>query len=419
MEEIVMINKIINRLKYWGQLLLLPFYWLSFFVPRNKKIWLFGSTFGRRFADNPRYAYLYMKQYHNSEIHSIWISHNRNVVKFLNQNGYEAYYYHSIKGIVYCLRAGVYIYDNYSKDINFWQSGGAVKVNLWHGTATKKIQKDNVFDYYRNPRNRLEWFKGIPRRISDEKKTDYILATSKNMAPILAGAFGTDMNHVLTVGHPRNDVLLGDKIKDIYTSDESECISKLKVLKEQNKKLIFYVPTFRNSETKFFDIMNLFDMNEFLKKNSLVWCNKLHIKSKLKHEFEKIEYSNFFNIDADIDPATILPYCDLMIADYSSIYLDYTFLEKPAIAFPFDYEEYLSDSRECYFEYNQYMPEIKVHNMLELQKSILDTLKSDVCGEKRKERRRFHFDDVDSNSSERLYRSIVDIIAKRRFNHDK
>ena len=231
-----MIIKIIDRLKYWGQLLLLPVYWLSFLFPRNKKIWVFGSTFGRRFADNPRYAYLYMKQHHTSEIRSIWISHNKNVVNFLNKNRYEAYYYHSIKGIFYCLRAGVFIYDNYSKDINFWQSGGALKVNLWHGTATKKIQKDNKFDYYRNPRNRLEWFKGIPRRISDEKKSDYILATSKNMAPILAGAFGTDMSHVLTIGHPRNDVLLENKIKDIYTSDENKCINKLKRFKEENKK---------------------------------------------------------------------------------------------------------------------------------------------------------------------------------------
>lgn len=41
--------------KYWGQLLLLPVYWLSFLFPRNKRIWLFGSTFGKRFADNPKY----------------------------------------------------------------------------------------------------------------------------------------------------------------------------------------------------------------------------------------------------------------------------------------------------------------------------------------------------------------------------
>ena len=56
-------KKIINGLKYWGQLLLLPVYWLSFLVPGNKNIWVFGSTFGRRFADNPRYFYLYVSQH--------------------------------------------------------------------------------------------------------------------------------------------------------------------------------------------------------------------------------------------------------------------------------------------------------------------------------------------------------------------
>ena len=32
-----MIIKITDRLHYWGQLLLLPVYWLSFLVPRDKK----------------------------------------------------------------------------------------------------------------------------------------------------------------------------------------------------------------------------------------------------------------------------------------------------------------------------------------------------------------------------------------------
>ena len=124
----------IDRWKYWGQLLLLPIYWCSFLVPRDRKIWLFGSTFGRRFADNPRYLYLYISQHKKKYgIRPIWISHNREIVSFLEKNGYEAYYYHSLRGIWYALRGKVYLYDNYSKDINFWQSGGAVKVNLWHG----------------------------------------------------------------------------------------------------------------------------------------------------------------------------------------------------------------------------------------------------------------------------------------------
>ena len=71
-------------------------------------------------------------------------------------NGYESYYYHSVKGIWLALRAKVYFFDNYSKDINFWQSGGAVKINLWHGIGNKRINYDNKFDKVRHPKNLWE-----------------------------------------------------------------------------------------------------------------------------------------------------------------------------------------------------------------------------------------------------------------------
>ena len=402
-------KKIIEGIKYWGQLLLLPIYWFSFLFPRKKNIWLFGSTFGRRFADNPRYAYLYINQFHKEDVRAIWISHNREVVEMLQKEGLEAYYYHSLKGIFYCLFAEVYIYDNYSKDISFWLSGGATKINLWHGTATKKINQDNIFDYYRNPRTKWEAFKGIPRRLSDEKPGHYVLATSKQMAPILAGAFHTSMSHTLVVGHPRNDILLRDDLQDIYTVQECETRRQLEDFHREGKKLLYYVPTFRDSERKFFDVMDLQEFDRFLADRSYILCTKLHIKSKLKADFEQIGYKNIYNIDADVDPATILPYCDFMIADYSSIYLDYMFLERPAVAFPFDYEEYVTESRECYFDYDDYMPEQKVYSMSELIAAIDGIFKDDVCKEQRKVRRAFHFDDIDGNSSERLYQKVWEI----------
>ena len=224
-------KKIINGLKYWGQLLLLPVYWLSFLVPGNKNIWVFGSTFGRRFADNPRYFYLYVSQHsaYQSDklaqrvdawkkeghewkadedcltIRAVWISHNKEIVSFLQSNGYEAYYYHSLKGIWMALRAGVYLFDNYSKDINFWQSGRALKVNMWHGIPLKKIQADNRFDLFRHPKNSWEKFKCFPRNLSDEKPSHYVLTTSEFMRPIfsvglasaLATALGNASNMVM------------------------------------------------------------------------------------------------------------------------------------------------------------------------------------------------------------------------------
>lgn len=150
-----MLKKFINSIKYWAQILLVPLYWVSFITPRSKKVWIFGSTFGKRFADNSRYFYLYINQFKKSEIRAIWISHDNKIVKFLKENGLEAYYYRSLKGIYYCLRGYVYIFDNYSKDISFWLSGGAVKVNLWHGSGNKKTNYDNKFDRVRHPKKQL------------------------------------------------------------------------------------------------------------------------------------------------------------------------------------------------------------------------------------------------------------------------
>lgn len=404
-------KKLITQFKYWGQFLLLPIYWLSFITPRNKNIWLFGSTFGRRFADNPKYMYLYINQFKAPGIRGIWISKNRESIRELNQKGYEAYYYKSFKGIYYCLHAKVYIFDNYSKDINFWLSGGAKKINLWHGTATKKINQDNKFDYNRHPRNWKEWLNSFFIRLSNEKPDHYVLATSRQMTGIMSSSFGVDTSHVLPVGHPRNDILFQTGLQDFYMPMEIKTRRYLEKCRKSGKKIIFYTPTFRDSEGIFLDIMNLEAFNEFLKNHNFMLFPKLHIKSKLQKEFKKRQYSHIKYIHADVDPATILEFADMLIVDYSSIYLDYMMLERPVIAFPFDYDIYVSQSRECYFDYDDYMPELKVHSMEELMQGIETVFEHDGNLPQRLARRSFHFDDIDGNSCERLYEAVKHICS--------
>lgn len=375
-----MIIKITDRLKYWGQLLLLPVYWLSFLFPRSKKIWLFGSTFGRRFADNPRYLYLYVSQ-HKAEfgIRPIWISHNNSVVQMLNAEGYEAYMYHSLKGIWFALRGKVYLFDNYSKDINFWQSGGAMKVNLWHGIPLKKIQHDNVFDKFRHPKNLWEKIKNFPRNISDEKPNHYVLTTSENLTKIFSSAFKT--KNVLVSGYPRNLVLVSDDIKNVYLDEEKRDRKKIisfinKKNDGKNKKIIFYMPTFRESETLFFENFDKNDFQKFLAENTLLFCIKLHPKSKLNEEFKNIQSENIVVINKDADPYVFLKLADVLITDYSSIYFDYLLLDRPIIFFAYDLKEYLSDSREMYFDYDEFTPGEKVWDYQGLKNSIVKIIEN-------------------------------------------
>lgn len=360
----IKMKQLINYLKYWGQLLFLPVYWFSFFFPRNKNIWLFGSTFGRRFADNPRYFYLFLSQNKQFGIHAIWISHSKPLVAELNLAGYEAYWYKSLKGIWYCLRGKVYLFDNYAKDISFYLSGGAKKINLWHGIPLKKIQADNMFDRIRHPSNLKEKIESIPRRISDEKSSHWILTPSSVFTKIFSSAFLT--KHVLVCVYPRWDsfflnqtFLLNSEKKDIKT-----------ISSKNFKKVIYYLPTFRESETKFFKVINLNALEHFLQEKKYLLCIKLHCKSKLQSKFKEIQSSYIYLIDANSDPYVCLKKADMLITDYSSVYFDYLITEKPIIFFCYDLDEYLKKEREFYFQYEKVTPGRKVKTWDELKKAI-------------------------------------------------
>lgn len=423
--------KIINGCKYWGQLLLLPIYWLSFLMPRDKNIWLFGSTFGRRFADNPRYLYLYVSQHSDrssNKVHQqveawkkqghqwnvdencknlrpIWMSHSRDIVSFLQEQGYEAYYYHSLKGIWYALRGGVYVYDNYSKDINFWQSGGAVKVNLWHGLPLKKIQHDNIHDRFRHPRNVWEKFKCFPRNLSDEKPSDYVLCPSERMRDIFASAFQTE--HVIVSGYPRWDGMLEKEICNLNTQVEKKALDKIKEQLHQipDSKVIYYMPTFRDSETSIFNVMNFKTFQCFLEQNHYIFCVKLHPKSKLRERFQAIESGNIVSIDADTDPYVFITMSDVLVTDYSSVYFDYLYTGKPILFFDYDRQTYLSQSREMYFAYEEVTPGKKVEDQSGLEQALIRVFSGQ--DDDREERERFREKMCEKAGIARLIQQIV------------
>lgn len=412
-------SKISEKTKYWLQLFLFPVYGLSFLFPRCKNIWLFGSTFGRRFADNPRYLYLYLSQNrmsgelegkHARSVRPIWISHNKQMIHELQEQGYEAYYNHSLKGIWYCLRGKVYFYDNYPKDISQWLSGGAMKVNLWHGAPLKKIQMDNIHDKVRYPDRKSDRFRYFIRRFTDEKPSHYVISPSEFFAPIFSSAFATQK--VLTVGFPRNDSFTGGQIRNMLLSCEKPGFDIISS-KRQGKKVFLYMPTFRDSETHFFDVMRMEEFQRFLQEKNYLFCTKLHCKSKLRAEFESIAGENVILIEPNADPYVYIGLSDVLITDYSSIYFDYLLTGKPILFFDYDLEEYLSKSREMYFDYEEFTPGYKAKDMETLQKLMCGaerSLQDEALYGKRKRILEKAFGDYGKDSCERLKQEILRIL---------
>lgn len=353
---------------------------------------------------------MYVSQMKEKETRAIWISKKKEIVTFLRKNGLEAYYYKSWKGIFYCLHGGVYIFDNYSKDISFWLSGGAKKVNLWHGTGNKKINYDNKFDTLRHPKNKWEAFQNFLITISNEKPSHYVLATSEMMGDIFSSAFQVPREHILIDGYPRNDVLFEDyPVRQVLTENEKKQAEELKQKKEDGKYIILYLPTFRNSEEMFFEVMELERFHRFLVERNILFYVKLHPKSKLIQEFQKLSYTHIKNIDVTIDTYTILGYADMLATDYSSIHTDFLILNRPSVLFTYDLNEYAKDTRECYFDYDSYMPELRTYTMQEFMDGIDSVKLKDSCEEGRLHLREKMFAYVDSKASQRLYEKIKQI----------
>jgi hypothetical protein len=81
------------------------FYWLSFLIPKDKNLWIFGSMFGAGYADNSKYFFEYIRKYH-PEVRAVWFSACSDSVDEVRRKGYEAYRFYSPAGILIALRAG-------------------------------------------------------------------------------------------------------------------------------------------------------------------------------------------------------------------------------------------------------------------------------------------------------------------------
>lgn len=354
----------------------IPFYFIlrillliSYIIPKNKNIWLFGS-FGGSFNDNAKYLFLHICENH-PEIKAIWISNNKNTVKFLQDKNFNSYYKWSIKGLFYSFIGKVYFYNAYISDINTWTHGNAIKVNLWHGTPMKKIEFDiskGTISHIFNNSIKSKFF--YPNQYT---KADYILSTSKKVSEIFSSAFRLDISQCLEFGYPRNDILTYQKdkvidfIKNYEPSSSFELINNLK----KYEKIYVYMPTWRDDGSDFIkeSKIDFQFLNKILVDNNSCLILKLHNNTKLPMNLNSFENIVLFDNKADIYP--ILPFTHTLITDYSSIYFDYKLMDKEVVFFSFDKDEYIKD-REMYFDYDEIIKYELVANSFESLIAIIN-----------------------------------------------
>ncbi|MFM5062051.1 CDP-glycerol glycerophosphotransferase family protein [Aeromonas veronii] len=315
-------------------------YGLSFLIPRDKSIWVFGS-FGT-YNDNSRYLFEYVIQEHK-EVRAIWISSDDRSVLLASGYG-EAYQRNSFKGLYYALRAKVYVYAAYTRDICWYASGGAYKVNLWHGIPLKKIEFDirtpPLVHVFHNA-NLVAHFKHPHAHI----RHNLVLSPSHYVYEYtFKSAFRLRSEAEIVISQYPRVTKIEELAKTASVNPD-----------EQQRITFLYAPTWRDSGGDFIASSGIdFDaLERLLATLDAQLVVKLHPATKIACDLS--QYQHILMANNKLDPCELMAQADCLITDYSSMYFDYMVLDRPIIFFAFDKDEYLKE-REFYLKYDDNTP---------------------------------------------------------------
>ncbi|MEN8123382.1 MAG: CDP-glycerol glycerophosphotransferase family protein, partial [Bacteroidota bacterium] len=373
-------------------------YFLSFFIPKNEKLWVFGGLLGEGYNDNSKYFFEHLYKT-KKDVEAVWITQNSDIVSQLREKGYKSYLGYSFKGCWIVMRAGAAVISHSRvRDLKPFTITSKVKfIQLWHGIPLKKIEfDDKVFFNKQSFVNQTGFFVMKILVPGFRRRFDMMIASSQEDRDNFSSAFQLGKHKIKITGYPRNDEIIASANRKSDTG---------------TAKKILYVPTFRGVEKSDF---NLFDkyhfdsqsINEFLKERKIFLYIKLHPYNKPSQNFfKKIKLCSNLVFYEENDIYNSLGAFDMLITDYSSIYFDYLLLNRPVIFTPFDYDEYVKKDREFYYKYDEVTPGPKARNWDDVVKYVSMFFDNpDEYNDFRKAiADKFHFY-KDSDSSERVYK---------------
>lgn len=219
-----------------------------------------------------------------------------------------------------------------------------VVVNLWHGIALKRLlQTANSSTRQHTDR--------VPYRTQERRGYAGLIASSDVDSYAMAAMFyPLNYQQIWLTGLPRNDFLAMPEARlPLYIRDS---LDKIRAIK-QDKKLVVYAPTYRQtavSNTAYyyqFSAAEIEQLKDFLRSNNAVLGYRPHYFKNSAEFFNLDQYIDnqlIFDLSASSVPefSALARECDLLVTDYSSVYIEALYLNKPVICFGYDIEHYRS-----------------------------------------------------------------------------
>ena len=209
-------------------------------------------------------------------------------------------------------------------------------INLGHGAMFKGVGLSE---------KKVSYLKRIYYSIIIRNFT-FFCATSESQIKLIQNTYGCPAKKVIVTGQPRND--------HFYLNEQRSGI-----------KRVLLAPTWRkNKHVKWSEILST-NLNLYLQENSIELYFRLHPFYERKVNIESMSNIKSLNSSLCEEISDFLPSVDLLITDYSSIYIDFLLFRRPILFLKVLHEDFMQ-STGCQIDYEYFTPGFKVTNDLEI-----------------------------------------------------
>lgn len=359
------------------------------------------------FSDNSRAMYEYLKEKNDYKL--FWCVRDELMLSIMKQNDIDCALFGSELAEKMIASADVFITSSF--EFAYYKKKNQLHLSCWHGFPLKLIG----FFESSNGNQNFENLKIITAQ------SDIILASSRFCQLTMSGMLNVNPNKVKITGFPRNDLL--------FLENGKKNLNKLLNI-DMNSKFILYLPTMRkglkNEGMPFSDnIFNYTDydsnkIDEFLEQNNAYIITKMHFADNAYYnngDF-KLPKRMIFLKSEDLNQELFTIYhimnaFDVLITDYSSVYVDYLLLNRPIIFSCPDIEVYKKDRGFVIDDPTILMPGEIVKSQKDLLSSLRNILNDrDEYKNLRNEKMSFFYSSSDSKSCYRVEKLICDDFGK-------
>ena len=305
---------------------------INIFTTANPKHWVFGADFGQTYREGSKYLLEYMLKEHPN-YQCTFITMNHEVYLELQKKGIPCEMNISLKGILTIASAGC-VFTTHAMDLYYaYPKKNRRFFYLVHGQPLKIAQKalaKTEFWKKLNKRNIFIKLKNEAGHLLNEGnyKYEFVSATSNFLKQYMEMDFDYEIP-VKVLGMPRNDALFDDK-----RMQNEKWIKGL-----DGKFIITYMPTHRAygkglvTPTPF---KNRPDIQKWMKENNVVLLMKNHPNMAYKVSTEQNTECIIDITKMRLDPQVCIYHSDVLITDFSSVWMDYLLLKRPILFYIYD-----------------------------------------------------------------------------------